>query len=356
MTLTLDPPAAPEEEPLSRPRDRRRRRFSPTKWLPVPLALLGVLVLLYPVLATQHNNQEQQRIADAYSATVESAGPDAVAEQLRSAERYNDELQVLPILDPWLEYQRPDSPEYIAYESELDLNPVMSQLVIPEIAANLPIYHGTDDATLEKGAGHLFGTNLPIGGASTHAVITAHSGLASATLFDRLPELEVGAEIYLSTLGQRLKYEVTDIRVVLPNETESLRKVAGRDLITLITCTPYGVNTHRLLVTAERVPLDPVAADEAFAADDPLALRPWMVAVLVVVAVVVLVLVGVLIGTILRRRRRHARGAHAAEADDAAAEPTRDADADADAGTEAATETEADPTAAADAPAPPPAS
>ena len=146
----------------------------------------------------------------------------------------------------------------------MDIDPVMARIVIPSIHVSLPVYHGTETRTLADGVGHLFGTSLPIGGPSTHAVLTGHTGLSTATMFDNLTQDKKGDAFYVSSLGQTLKYEVVDITVVKPEETDSLRKVPGRYLITLITCTPYGVNSHRLLVTGERVPMDDptAAADE----------------------------------------------------------------------------------------------
>ena len=192
-----------------------------------------------------------------YTATVNSAGPETIAKERASAETYNNNLESAPILDPWLESQRPDTPQYQAYLHEMDIDPVMARIVIPSIHVSLPVYHGTDTRTLAEGVGHLFGTSLPIGGPSTHAVLTGHTGLSTATMFDNLTQVKKGDAFYVSYLGQTLKYEVVDIAVVKPEETDSLRKVPGRDLITLITCTPYGVNSHRLLVTGERVPMDP---------------------------------------------------------------------------------------------------
>ncbi|WP_231135408.1 class C sortase [Corynebacterium glutamicum] len=149
------------------------------------------------------------------------------------------------------------SPEYNDYLTQLSDGNAMGQLVIPTIDVNLPMYHGTDEETLEKGIGHLYGTSLPVGGQSTHSVLTGHTGIVSATILNRLDEVELGESIYIRTVGQDLKYEVSDIRVVLPEETDSLRIVEGEDLLTVITCTPYGINSHRLLVTGHRVPMDP---------------------------------------------------------------------------------------------------
>ena len=270
------------------------KKKTPLKWrlltiAPPILLLAGILVLLYPVFATQYNNQRQERIASEFSAVAEQAGPDAVAESLRRADEYNLKASESPILDPWLDAQRPGTAQYQDYLSQLNLNDVMATIKIPSIDVNLPIYHGTDTATLDKGVGHLFGTALPVGGESTHTVLTGHTGLGNATMFDQLTSVKMGDYFYIETAGRHLKYQVTDIRVVLPHETETLNKAEGKDLATLITCTPYGVNTHRLLVTGERVPMDEAAVAAEAAQVKGAVMKPWMIAVLASVAVILLV-------------------------------------------------------------------
>ena len=209
----------------------------------------------------------------------------------------------------------------------MDIDPVMARIVIPSIHVSLPVYHGTDSRTLTEGIGHLFGTSLPIGGPSTHAVLTGHTGLSTATMFDNLNQLKKGDVFYVSSLGQTLKYEVNDITVVKPEETDSLRKVPGRDLVTLITCTPYGVNSHRLLVTGERVPMDPTAAAAEEAKALPAPMQTWMKAIIVAVAVILAVVVGILVRLWWMRRRR-AWGANGrAVKDSAAREGSRSDDA-----------------------------
>ena len=281
------------------------KKKTPLKWrlltiAPPILLLAGILVLLYPVFATQYNNARQERIASEFSAVAEQAGPDAVAESLRRADEYNLKASESPILDPWLDAQRPGTAQYQDYLSQLNLNDVMATIKIPSIDVNLPIYHGTDTATLDKGVGHLFGTALPVGGESTHTVLTGHTGLGNATMFDQLTSVKMGDYFYIETAGRHLKYQVTDIRVVLPHETESLNKVEGKDLATLITCTPYGVNTHRLLVTGERVPMDEEAVAAEAAQVKGAVMKPWMIAVLASV-VVILGIAGVIW---LRSRKR----------------------------------------------------
>ena len=302
-----DGPGSAEIDPKKAARRKMlRERF--LTWLPLVLVLVGVAVLLYPVMATQHNNDEQQRLAKMYTATVNSAGPETIAKERASAETYNNNLESAPILDPWLESQRPDTPQYQAYLHEMDIDPVMARIVIPSIHVSLPIYHGTDSRTLTEGVGHLFGTSLPIGGPSTHSVLTGHTGLSTATMFDNLNQLKKGDVFYVSSLGQTLKYEVNDITVVKPEETDSLRKVPGRDLVTLITCTPYGVNSHRLLVTGERVPMDPTAAAAEEAKALPAPMQTWMKAIIVAVVIILAVVVGILVRLWWTRRRR-TRGA-----------------------------------------------
>ena len=281
------------------------KKKTPLKWrlltiAPPILLLAGILVLLYPVLATQYNNARQERIASEFSAVADQAGPDAVAESLRRADEYNLKASESPILDPWLDAQRPGTAQYQDYLSQLNLNDVMATIKIPSINVNLPIYHGTENATLDKGIGHLFGTALPVGGESTHTVLTGHTGLGNATMFDQLTSVKMGDVFYIETAGRHLKYQVTDIRVVLPTETESLNKVEGKDLATLITCTPYGINTHRLLVTGERVPMDDDAVAAEAAQVKGSVMKPWMIAVLASVAVIL-----VIAGAIwLRSRKR----------------------------------------------------
>ncbi len=282
--------------------------------LPPVLLVLGILVLLYPVIATYQNNLEQQRIAKAFSVEQTNLGPDVLKDELARADEYNRQAAEAPILDPWLESQRPNTPQYSNYLSQLDVNPVMATVKVPSADISLPIYHGTEASTLEKGVGHLFGTALPVGGEGTHTVLTGHSGLGSATMFDHLNRVKVGDVFYIEVLGRHLKYKVTDIRTVLPNETESLNKVAGKDLATLITCTPYGINTHRLLVTGERVPMDDQQVAAESAKVEPAVVQTWMIAVVVGI-IAVLIATAVLWGFARKnRKKREAEAAAAAEA------------------------------------------
>ncbi|BAV22045.1 hypothetical protein yhcS [Corynebacterium glutamicum] len=215
------------------------------------------MTMLYPVVASSLNDWEQTRAAKNYSADRDILPLASQQASLEAAIEYNNRVGDLPLYDAWNGPENPVSPEYNDYLTQLSDGNAMGQLVIPTIDVNLPMYHGTDEETLEKGIGHLYGTSLPVGGQSTHSVLTGHTGIVSATILNRLDEVELGESIYIRTVGQDLKYEVSDIRVVLPEETDSLRIVEGEDLLTVITCTPYGINSHRLLVTGHRVPMDP---------------------------------------------------------------------------------------------------
>ncbi|MGV0376017.1 class C sortase [Corynebacterium hadale] len=253
--------------------------------LPVIIILAGLMVLMYPVVATQWNNRVQEQVAKQYEEQIQEAPPEQINQALEAAKEYNRTHTDGPILDPWLARISEDNLDYQEYEKHLEGVSAMSQLAIPSIDLRLPVYHGTRDETLQKGLGHLYGSALPTGGEGFHSVITGHTGLTNATLFDDLVDVEIGDAIYLSTFGERMKYQVYDIEVVLPEETDSLRAEEGRDLLTLITCTPYGINTHRLLVHAERVPMDP---DEASVLDESTSTVQWWMRALGLVALAIL--------------------------------------------------------------------
>ena len=236
------------------------------------MLLLGVLLLLYPQTANWFSQANTSELTDEYA--EEFAG-DAAAEyqaELDRARAYNDALETGAAYDPFtMGVADLQSPQYRAYLDELadGSRGVMARVRIPEIGVKLPIFHGTTDSTLLRGAGHLFGTALPVGGAGTHSVITGHSGLADAALFTDLGKLRAGDAIYIDVYGETLMYRVTGSEKVRPHETESLASVEGEDMLTLVTCTPVGINSHRLLVHAERVHPLPPNIDPAEAPDAP---------------------------------------------------------------------------------------
>ena len=231
------------------------------------LFLAGLSVLLYPFVANQWNTYRQSRLMSSYEEGVaekEAAGQIDYEAEWAAAKAYNDNLMPMILPDSFAVAEASSRDE--AYMMCLNINDdeVMGIVEIPKIDVELPIYHTTDEDVLQIGAGHLEGSSLPVGGESTHAVISAHRGLPSATLFTDLDKLEEGDHFLLHILDDTLAYEVDRIDVVEPDETELLSVVEGEDLVTLLTCTPYGVNTHRLLVRGHRVPYVPEeVADEA---------------------------------------------------------------------------------------------
>ena len=231
------------------------------------LFLAGLSVLLYPFIANQWNSYRQSKLMSNYQEGV--AEKDANGEidyeaEWAKAKAFNDNLMPMILPDSFAVAEASDRDE--AYMDCLNINgdEIMGIVEIPKIDVELPIYHTTDEEVLEKAAGHLEGSSLPIGGESTHAVISAHRGLPSATLFTDLDQLEEGDHFLLHILDDTLCYEVDQINVVDPDETELLSVVEGEDLVTLLTCTPYGVNTQRLLVRGHRIPYEPEeVAEEA---------------------------------------------------------------------------------------------
>ncbi|WP_229663314.1 class C sortase [Microbacterium album] len=226
----------------------------------------GVCVLTYPTAGNWFTDLAHGSEVSGYVSHVEGTPTDELADQLDDARAYNANLPAGPLRDPYilnasgeavsLEEDRAD------YLGQLALAPgsPMARIRIPSIRADLPIFHGTDDDVLRKGVGHLHGSALPVGGEGTHSVLTGHSGLPEATLFTRLHELTEGDLFYIDVAGERLAYRVDRIVTVEPNDGEELRQTAGRDYVTLLTCTPIGVNSHRLLVRGERIDDDSAEA------------------------------------------------------------------------------------------------
>ena len=223
----------------------------------VIIFLAGLSLLLYPFVANQWNNYRQKQLISDYDSVVsaeDAAGEIDYAAELEKARAYNEAL--LPsILPDSFAIAEATEGEDKAYMDCLNIagDGIMGIVEIPKIDIKLPIYHTTREDVLQVAAGHLEGSSLPVGGASTHAVISAHRGLPSASLFTDIDKLEEGDHFLIHVLNETLCYEVDKISVVKPEETSGLAVEEGKDLVTLLTCTPYGVNSHRLLVRGTRV-------------------------------------------------------------------------------------------------------
>lgn len=238
-----------------------RRRKNKGGWIAPLLAavlfMVGAAVFLYPTVSNYLAEKNQAVVIQEYQETIESGDSASLEAAWAEAEAYNENLAGDPVKDPFVPgsgYALPAN-----YNEVLNVGGVMGYLEIPKISVMLPIYHGTSDETLEKGVGHIESTALPIGGTYRHTVLTGHRGLPSAELFTRLDELENGDIFLIHVLGRTLAYEVDQIKTVLPTELEDIQAVEGMDLATLLTCTPYGVNTHRLLVRGRRTDYVPEA-------------------------------------------------------------------------------------------------
>ena len=219
--------------------------------------LLALGITLYPLISNWYNERHQSEIHTQYMEIIQQVDNTDLLQARQAAKSYN------ALLVPGTQSGESFSQETLLgasenYENLLNLtqNGIMGYVEIPMIRVNLPIYHGTNSGTLDVGIGHLLGTSLPVGGESTHSVLTAHSGMATQKLFSDLDKLEQGDVFYLQILGETLAYQVDAINTVLPHDTTYLGITEGKDLCTLVTCTPFGVNTHRLLVRGSRIPYE----------------------------------------------------------------------------------------------------
>lgn len=223
--------------------------------LAVLLVLAALTVALYPMISNYVNNKYQSTIRTEYEAELQAMDDKALQDARAAAEAYNASLAPIQFNREGVAAASVDYNELL----NLSGSGIMGYVVIDKIGVNLPIYHGTGETVLEEGVGHLIGSSLPIGGTSTHAVLTGHSGVAGKKLFSDIDQLVVGDVFLLFVLDETLAYQVTEINTVLPHETELLKLVKGEDLCTLVTCTPFGVNSHRLLVRGTRIPYEEAA-------------------------------------------------------------------------------------------------
>lgn len=264
----------------------------------VLLLLAGVSLLLYPSLSDYWNSMHQTRAIASYAETVSQLDTAQYDEMWKAAQNYNRSLAQRETAFALTDEQK------AAYESLLDVSGlgVMGYIEIPEIDCSLPIYHGTEESVLQVAVGHLEWSNLPVGGEGTHCVLSGHRGLPSAKLFTNLDKLAVGDTFLLRVLDEVLTYEVDQILIVEPEQVDALGIGPGEDYCTLVTCTPYGINTHRLLVRGHRVENTPEAARMHVTADatqfDPLLVAP---------ALAIPVLLLLLMILLVPKRRRKSR-------------------------------------------------
>ncbi len=245
--------------------------------------LVGLSVMLYPAVSNWWNSKVQSRAVASYEKAVTNMENDKSDEMIKQAEDYNQKLTHLN--QPYLNYDAIPN-----YENILNISGtgIMGYITIPVIQIEIPIYHGTSEEVLNIAAGHLQGSAFPVGGINTHSVISAHRGLPSAKLFTDLDELVVGDVFTINVLGRVYTYEVEEILIVLPHEMDKLDIISGGDYVTLMTCTPYGVNTHRLLLRSKRIETDYVS--NAKVTSDAVQVDPMLVVPLVASPLVLVLL------------------------------------------------------------------
>lgn len=261
------------------------------------IAALGLM--LYPLAGELVSEKYHSDVETTYTAAIEDTDAAELTAQREAAEQYNAMLSGAATITKGGASAPP-----LPYAEQLTVGGVVCYIDIPKINVYLPVQHGTGAETLEKSVGHVVGTSLPVGGSSTHAVLSAHSGMASSKLFSDIDQLAEGDTFYIHVLGDTLAYKVDSIHTVLPTDTSQLQIEDGKDLVTLVTCTPFGVNTHRLLVRGHRVPYVP--EQEATAAVEKPVASSWTRHYLTGLGIGLGAVAVAGSGYFLMRRKRHA--------------------------------------------------
>ena len=271
--------------------------------------LIALGITLYPMISTWYNERHQAEVHIHYQEKVEQVDNTKLIEAKELAVAYNQTIL------PGAQDEDSFSKEALLSASEnygslLNLagDGIMGYVEVPTIGVTLPIFHGTNNSTLERGVGHLLGSSLPVGGESTHSVLTAHSGMASQKMFSDLDRLKIGDIFFLDVLGEKLAYQVDQIKTVLPYDTTFLQTEIGNDLCTLVTCTPFGVNTHRLLVRGTRIEYEEaeVIVEEIMETEEPVKStweQQYLQGILIGIGAVVILGLGLLVFWYVRRRR-----------------------------------------------------
>lgn len=276
--------------------------------LPALVVIGGLALLLYPTVSNFLVEQNASRAVGSYDAAVASLTDDEYQSMLQAAHAFNERLASVDGTVA-AEVDQLDDSLAESYNKLLNLNGdgMMGYLTIPRLDETLPLYHGTEEAVLQVGAGHIEGTSLPVGGASTHAALSGHRGLPSAKLFTDLDQMQAGDVFYIRVLRETFAYEVDQTQVVLPSEFEPLAIESGEDYVTLVTCTPYGINSHRLLVRGHRIDYTPEMEAQVGATGNPFNI-PLPYACLLAALVLLLVIMVVFWA---RRRKRLMKGGQA---------------------------------------------
>ena len=269
------------------------------RWLlAAACGVVALGLLLYPLVGELLSEKYHSDVETTYTAAIADTDDAELTAQRQAAEQYNAMLANATI------FEGGASAPPLAYTEQLTVGGAMAYIDIPKIGVYLPVQHGTGADTLERAVGHVMGTSLPVGGSSTHAVLSAHSGMASSKLFSDIDQLTEGGAFYIHVLGDTLAYEVDSINTVVPTDTSLLQIKEGKDYVTLVTCTPFAINTHRLLVRGHRVPYAP-EQESAATAEKPVT-SSWTQHYLTGLGIGLGVVAVIGVGYFLVRRRRHA--------------------------------------------------
>lgn len=275
----IDGPVGTSSAGRSRP--GRSRRWLATSVILQVVAMIAIGLLVYPDAADWFASLRHNSEISGYIERVNQTPTEEQQRILAAAYAYNEQLVPGPLTDPYVSLSEDEvrrSPVYLAYEQLLRLTgtEAIGTLSYPRLSIALPIYHGTSNQTISRGIGHMYGTSLPVGGPSTQAVLTSHSGLPSAKLFTNLLRAQVGDQFWISVLGEEHYYQVRSVETVIPGDTKSLQIIKGEDWVTLFTCTPVGINSHRFMVHAQRIPNPPADnGSTAIAGDGVRVGFPW---------------------------------------------------------------------------------
>ena len=252
---------------------------------------IGLSVLLYPSISSYWNSKTQSEAIVDYEAMLASYKPEDYSSIFEEADRYNRELAELE--NPIVEYEKVEG-----YHKILNLSGIgmMGYVTVPKISQELPVYHGTSDSVLSIAAGHFEGTSFPVGGKTTHSVVSAHRGLPTAVLFTHLDRMEIGDTFYFSILDRVITYEVDQIRIVEPHDTSLTQIEDGKDYCTLLTCTPYGINTQRLLVRGHQV--DASQKRKLYIANEAYRIEPLIVMPVVALPIIFVLLIYVCVAPV----------------------------------------------------------
>ncbi len=280
------------------------KKMKLTNGILILMLLAGLSLLLYPTISDYYNSFHQSQAIVGYNETVLQLDAEDYSEIWDAAVAYNESL-ITRNSGYMLKNEQKEQ-----YEQLLDINDsgIMGYVKIPSIDVNLPIYHGTDEAVLQVAIGHIEWSSLPVGGANTHCVISGHRGLPSAKLFTNLDRMEIGDTFMLQVLDEILTYEVDQILVVEPQEVQELKIIEGQDLVTLVTCTPYGVNSHRLLVRGHRVDNAPVVVERHVTADavvtDPMIVAAVLAIPCVIIGIIAMFAIDGISGAVRKKKKK----------------------------------------------------